>query len=126
MLSSLKDIARRLKTQVVTLYFVGRDHRTPLFTKLVVAGVVAYALSPIDLVPDFIPVLGILDDLILLPLGITLALRLTPEIILRDCTQRAQDTMLNKMPRSRKAALFIVACWLLAALLGCKLLFDRL
>ena len=78
MLERLKSEARRLKSEVLVLYFAARHPGTPWYAKLLVVLVVAYVFSPIDLVPDFIPVLGILDDLILVPLGIALALRLIP------------------------------------------------
>lgn len=78
-------------------------------------GVVAYALSPIDLIPDFIPILGYLDDLILVPLGIALAVKMIPEAVLVDCRIRAQ--IASDKPTNRKAAAIIVAIWLAAAAL---------
>src|SRR5262245_45141629 len=75
-LAILHQRARRLKAEIWALYLAARDLRTPWYAKLLVAGIVAYACSPIDLIPDFVPVLGYLDDLVLLPLGIALAMRL--------------------------------------------------
>ena len=81
--------ARELRREVYALYFACRDPRTPWYAKWLVAGVVAYALSPIDLIPDFIPVLGQLDDLILVPLGIAIAIRLIPTEVLAECRAKA-------------------------------------
>jgi uncharacterized membrane protein YkvA (DUF1232 family) len=114
MASSLRQRARALKSEIVVLYFAVRDPRTPLIAKLVAGLVVAYALSPIDLIPDFIPVLGLLDDVILVPLGIALCLRLIPEPILMEARQRA--AALAAKPRSYAAAAVIVIVW--AAVLG--------
>ena len=74
----LRDRAKKLKTETRALYLAGRDPRTPWYARLLAAVVVAYALSPIDLIPDFIPVLGYLDDLVLVPLGIALAIKMIP------------------------------------------------
>jgi len=110
----LRDKARLLRSEVLTLYFAVRDPRTPLVAKLVAGLVVAYALSPIDLMPDFIPVLGYLDDLVLLPLGIALALRLVPDAVIADARVRAVH--LADKPKSWLAAAVIVALWLIASL----------
>ena len=77
------------------------------------AGIVTYALSPIDLIPDFVPVLGYLDDLILIPLGIALAIKLVPHPVLAECRARAQETIQNGKPMSRVAGAVIVAIWLI-------------
>ena len=90
MLKRLRRWARSLKAETMVLYFAVRDPRTPLAARLVAAAVVAYALSPIDLIPDFIPVLGLLDDALILPLGIALALRLVPAPVLADARAKAQ------------------------------------
>lgn len=92
-----------------------RDPRTPWHAKLVIAIVVAYALSPIDLIPDFIPVLGYLDDLLLLPLGIFLALKLIPTAVLADARQAAQRAN-GHLPQSRVAAIVIIALWMISAI----------
>ncbi len=97
------------------MYLACRDPRTPWYAKVFAAGVVAYALSPIDLIPDFIPILGYLDDLILVPLGIALAVKMIPDAVLVDCRIRAQAA--SERPTSRKAAAIIVAIWLAAAAL---------
>ena len=97
------------------LYFAARDARTPWYAKLLAGMVVAYALSPIDLIPDFIPVLGYLDDLILVPAGIALTLRLVPAEVLAEARLRAEKTL--ERPRSIAAAAAIVALWILLAAL---------
>jgi uncharacterized membrane protein YkvA (DUF1232 family) len=82
-----------------------------------VAGIVAYAFSPIDLIPDFIPVLGYLDDLILLPLGIAFAIKLVPHSVLAECRARAQETIQNGNPVNRVAGAVIILIWLVLAAL---------
>src|SRR5712691_3572734 len=86
----LKARAHLLKRDTIALYLVARDPRTPWYAKVLAAAVVAYALSPIDLIPDFIPVLGYLDDLILVPAGIALVLRLVPAEVMADCREQAR------------------------------------
>jgi len=111
--------ARRLKQDVLVLWIAARSPETPLLAKLVAGAVAAYALSPIDLIPDFIPVLGYLDDLLLVPLGIYVALRMIPPDLLSEFRTRAA-TMADR-PRSRWGAWVIVATWLLAAVIGATL-----
>jgi uncharacterized membrane protein YkvA (DUF1232 family) len=103
-----KARARQLKADVYALYFACRDPRTPWYAKLLAAVVVAYALSPIDLIPDFIPILGYLDDLILVPLGILAVVKLIPPEVLGECRERAAEA--TSRPTSWIAAVFIVAC----------------
>jgi uncharacterized membrane protein YkvA (DUF1232 family) len=117
LLAELKQRARHLKAETVALYLAARDPRTPWYVKLLVAGIVAYAFSPIDLIPDFVPVLGYLDDLILIPLGIALAIKLVPHSVLAECRTRAQETMQNGKPVSRVAGAVIVVIWLVLAAL---------
>lgn len=113
MKARLADWARRLKRQALTVYFAARDPRTPWPVRLLALAVAAYAFSPIDLIPDFIPVLGLLDDLLLVPLGVALVLWLTPRIV-HDDARRAADAA-SARPLSRAAALVIVALWALTA-----------
>ena len=116
-MSRLKNWARALKRDIVALSLAARDPRTPWYAKALALGVAAYALSPIDLIPDFIPVLGYLDDLILLPAGIALAIHLIPAEVMKDCRERAEQ--LERRPRSRVAAAVIATVWLgLVALVG--------
>ncbi|MEO8271393.1 MAG: YkvA family protein [Aureliella sp.] len=109
-LQRMKAWAQSLKLEVLALYLAYRDPRTPWFAKLVAALVVAYALSPIDLIPDPIPVIGYLDDLILLPLGILLARRLIPFDVMEDCRIRAKEHAWPKV--NLIAAIAIVLIWL--------------
>jgi uncharacterized membrane protein YkvA (DUF1232 family) len=117
LLAELKQRACHLKAETGALYLAARDPRTPWYAKLLVAGIVAYAFSPIDLIPDFVPVLGYLDDLILIPLGIALAIKLVPHSVLAECRTRAQETMQNGKPVSRVAGAVIVVIWLVLAAL---------
>jgi uncharacterized membrane protein YkvA (DUF1232 family) len=110
----LAEWAHALKRESLALYYAARDPRTPWYAKVVAGAVVAYALSPIDLIPDFIPVLGYLDDLLLLPLGIWLALGLVPAPVLADARRRAEATL--ERPTSRTAAVVIVAIWVVGAI----------
>ena len=117
-LATLHQRARRLKAEIWALYLAARDPRTPWYAKLLVAGIVAYACSPVDLIPDFVPVLGYLDDLVLLPLGIALAMRLVPPAVLVECRARAQATLQNGKHISWVAGAMIVVIWLGCAVLG--------
>lgn len=96
------------------LYLACRDPRVPTLAKVVIGVVVAYALSPIDLVPDFIPVLGLVDDLLLLPLGVWLAVRLVPPDVWRACRARAADRT-EELPVNRRAAIVIILLWVAGA-----------
>jgi len=117
LLAKLKQRARHLKAETLALYLAARDPRTPWYAKLLAAGIVAYAFSPIDLIPDFVPVLGYLDDLILIPAGIALAIRLVPDSVLADCRAQAQKTVKNGKPVSRIAGVVIVVIWIALAAL---------
>ncbi|HYT85565.1 MAG TPA: YkvA family protein [Burkholderiales bacterium] len=112
LLSNLQQRARDLKTETIALYLAARHPDTPWYAKLLVATIAAYALSPIDLIPDFIPVLGYLDDIILIPLGIALAVRMIPHPILEECRARAQDITARGWPVSRIAGAVIVVLWI--------------
>jgi uncharacterized membrane protein YkvA (DUF1232 family) len=124
LLQRLKDRAGVLKRDTYALYLAARDPRTPWYAKLLAAGVIAYALSPFDLIPDFIPVLGYLDDLILVPAGIALVLRLVPAEVLADCREQA-DTMAER-PISRVGAALMIGLWLAVAVWGLLFLRDLL
>lgn len=105
-----KDWAHRIRRDVVALWLAARDPRVPLPAKLVAGAVAAYALSPIDLIPDFIPVLGYLDDLIIVPLGIMLAVKLIPACLMQELRQEAARRA--ELPVSRAAAVAIGGAWL--------------
>jgi uncharacterized membrane protein YkvA (DUF1232 family) len=109
----LKVRARALKAEVYALYLAIRDPGTPWYAKALGALVVGYALSPIDLIPDFIPGLGLLDDLILVPAGIALVLRLVPREVMARCRERAAVELAGKKLVSRTAMVAILLLWLL-------------
>ncbi|MFD2753939.1 YkvA family protein [Comamonas terrae] len=116
--NTLKTWARRVKRDGITLWFAGRHPRTPWYAKALGLFVVAYALSPIDLIPDFIPVLGYVDDVLLLPALIWLTVRLLPPDVLTACRQQADAWMQAEgaKPQSRAGAVLIVILWLLMGL----------
>ena len=110
-----KRWAGRLKAEVYALYLAYKDPRVPWYARIFAACVVGYAFSPIDLIPDPLPVLGYLDDLILIPLGVALAIRMIPEDVLAECRERARAA--EGRPVNRIAAAVVVVIWLsLAAL----------
>jgi uncharacterized membrane protein YkvA (DUF1232 family) len=109
----MKSWARALKGDIATLWLAAHSPRVPWHAKAVAAATVAYALSPIDLIPDFIPLLGYLDDLVIVPLGIFLAVRLIPADILSDLRREAGST--ERLPASRAGMVAIVLIWLGAA-----------
>jgi uncharacterized membrane protein YkvA (DUF1232 family) len=113
-IDALKAWARSVKRDVVALWLAARDPRVPWYAKALAAAVAAYALSPIDLIPDFIPVIGYLDDLIIVPLGILLAVRLIPPDVMGEL--RSEATARSR-PTSRAGLAIIVALWLLSAAL---------
>jgi uncharacterized membrane protein YkvA (DUF1232 family) len=117
LLTELKQRARRLKAETFALYLAVRHPGTPWYAKLFVAGIVAYAFSPIDLIPDFVPVLGYLDDLILIPMGIALAIRMVPPSVLAECRAQAQKVMSQGKPVSRIAGAVILVIWITLAAL---------
>lgn len=118
-LGEWKRWAGRLKSETYALYLAYRDPRVPWYAKLFAALVVGYAFSPIDLIPDSIPVLGYLDDLILVPLGVALAVRMIPEDVLSESRQKAREMVeRGERPVSRAAAAVIVVLWLALAVLG--------
>jgi uncharacterized membrane protein YkvA (DUF1232 family) len=120
-LAALKQRARQLKGEVLALNLAYRDRRTPWYARLVAALVLAYALSPIDLIPDFIPLLGYLDDLILVPAGIALALKLIPPAVMQDARQQAEALLGQKQPLRWGGVAIITAAWLLALYLAIRL-----
>lgn len=112
-----KERAQQLKAQTYTLYLAYRDPHTPWYARVWAALVVGYAFSPIDLIPDFIPILGYLDDLVLIPLGVALAIKLIPPEVMVNCRARAEIELREDKPVSWVAAAVIMVVWLgLAAL----------
>lgn len=110
-IQSWKTKARQLKIEVYTLYLAYRDPRLPWYAKAFIALVVGYALSPIDLIPDFIPVLGYLDDLVLIPLGVFLALKMIPPEMIEEKRAAARESLENGKPMGRAVAVVIVLLW---------------
>jgi uncharacterized membrane protein YkvA (DUF1232 family) len=116
-------MAPRLRREALVVWLAARDPRVPWYAKALALLVAAYALSPIDLIPDFIPVLGLLDDLVLVPAGVSLVLRLVPDDVL--AALRAEAARRTERPVSRVAAAAIVALWLLVAALAVWLVAAR-
>ena len=122
MIERWRSWARSLKRAIRVLYLAARHPLTPWYAKLLAAVVVAYALSPIDLIPDPVPVLGYLDDLVLLPLGLWLTIRLIPPQVWSECEARVSSTPDLALPHSRTAAVMIVALWLVAIYFAARML----
>jgi uncharacterized membrane protein YkvA (DUF1232 family) len=122
-LSRLRGWAARLRRDVVAVYFAARDPRTPPIVRMLALGIAAYALSPIDLIPDFIPVLGYLDDLVIVPAGLYVVIRLLPPAVLIASREKALAAL--QRPRSRVAAVVFVLIWLVGAALMVQLLMRR-
>ena len=114
---SWKERVQALKKETFTLYLAWRHPRVPWYAKVLALLVVGYALSPIDLIPDFIPVLGYLDDLVLIPLGIMLVVRLIPEEVLVECRRQSEEVVGRATHLAKVAAVVIVAIWILTAAL---------
>ena len=117
MISTWQRRSRRLKAETYALYLAYRHPGTPWYAKAFTALVVTYAFSPIDLIPDFIPVLGYLDDLVLIPLGIALALKMIPAPVMAECRAQAQAELRDGKPVNWLMAGVIVAIWLGVAVL---------
>jgi len=111
-MSRLRNWARTLKRQTLIVYFAARDARTPWFPRVLALAIAAYALSPIDLIPDFIPVLGYLDDVIIVPVGLWFVLRLIPAEVIADSHAKAEAA--TERPVSRSMAVAIVVIWAIA------------
>ncbi len=109
MLARLRGWAKSLKRDAILLWLAARDPRTPLAAKAVAGFAAAYAFSPIDLIPDFIPILGLLDDLVILPLAIGFALKMIPPALIGEFRRKA--AAMAERPTSRTAALVVAAVW---------------
>lgn len=112
LLNSLKERARDLKRDTLALWIAYRDPRTRWYARVFSAVVVAYALSPIDLIPDFVPILGYLDDLILIPAGIALALKMIPAEVMADARVKAEEEFKGSRPANWIFAVLIILIWL--------------
>nr|WP_246629006.1 YkvA family protein [Mesobacillus maritimus] len=112
----IKAWAKNLKRQTFVLYLAYKDNRVPWYAKLFIIGVVSYAFSPIDLIPDFIPILGFLDEVIILPLGIMFALKMIPQEVIANCETEANRMMENEKPRNWLVGILIILLWSLLIL----------
>jgi len=110
LLARAQDWARRVKRDAVAVYFAARDPRTPMLARWLALAIAAYALSPIDLIPDFIPILGYLDDLLIVPVGLLMVIRMLPPEVLAASRERANALLAR--PTSHAAAVFMVVVWL--------------
>ena len=122
---NLKKRAQQLKTDIPALFFALKQKQTPWPAKLLAGLTLAYALSPIDLIPDFIPVLGYLDDLIILPVMVYFTIKLIPPEVLEDCRNQSKDLWANGKPKKWYYALPIIAVWLLVLWLILRAVFFR-
>ena len=114
----MKNKARLLKTEFYAIYLAYKDPRVPWYARIFAVCVVGYAFSPIDLIPDPIPVIGYLDDLILVPLGIFLVLKMIPKEVMAECREQARVVMLKDKPVNWIAAIVIIGIWVVLALLS--------
>jgi uncharacterized membrane protein YkvA (DUF1232 family) len=124
MLHKIKTWVIRLKRQIFILYYAYKDDRVHWYAKVFTACIVGYAFSPIDLIPDFIPILGYLDEVILLPLGIWLALKMVPKEVLSDCEFKAEEMMRKGKPKNWIGGSIILLIWLIITAWGFYLLFN--
>ena len=116
---SWKRRARRLKAETYTLYLAYRHPHTPWYAKVFAALIVGYVFSPIDPIPDFIPIVGLLDELVVVPIGVILARKMIPEGVFAECREKAREVAEGEKPVSRVAAVVVVvAVWLLCAALA--------
>ncbi|QPQ30607.1 YkvA family protein [Lysinibacillus sp. JNUCC 51] len=124
LISKLKVFAKKLKQNLFVLYLSYKDPRSPWYAKLVAILVVAYAFSPIDLIPDFIPVLGYLDDLIIVPLGIVFALKLIPPHVVEDNEEAAEKLKLSGKPKNWFVGILFIIIWIIFAAWISKIIFH--
>jgi len=115
LIERLKAWVKKLHNETYALYFAARDPRVPWYAKALAAFVVAHTFSPIDLIPDFIPVLGFLDDLIITPVGLWLAIRMIPPEVMQDARRQAAEQLLNGKIISKAGLVMVIAIWLLLA-----------
>lgn len=113
LVSEIREKAKGIKKEIGALYLAYKRPDVPRYAKLVSILVVGYALSPIDLIPDFIPILGYLDDLILVPLGIALAIKLIPKDIMNECRQQAENIFSKGKPQNWVAGGIIICIWII-------------
>lgn len=114
MFDRLKNWASHLKKETYALYFAYRDPRVPWYVKALIAFVVAHTLSPIDLIPDFIPVLGYLDDLIITPLGLAIALKLIPAVVMEEARLKAESSLIDGGNIKRRGLIIVISIWIVS------------
>jgi uncharacterized membrane protein YkvA (DUF1232 family) len=124
--TSLKIKAKQLKSEIYALYLAYRDPRTPWYAKAFAAFILGYVLSPIDLIPDFIPVIGYLDDLVIVPAGIALLIKMIPKEVMEECRAKARSQPDRKKLRNWTGAAVIIIVWLVAAYFVVRLLIGLL
>ena len=125
MLTQLKKWAKLMRRDLLVLYLAGRDPRVPWYCKIMALATAAYAFSPIDLIPDFIPVVGYLDDIIILPVAIALTLKLIPNDLIVDLRQKADLRQIDTRQSGIVGSICIIIVWLVMAILLIRLLFIR-
>lgn len=113
LINRLKIKVKDLKKETYTLYLVYKDSRVSWWKRLFLGLVIGYSFCPIDLIPDFIPILGYLDDFIIIPLGIFIAIKLIPEEIFLECREKAMEENIQNIPIGRKTAIVIVFIWVI-------------
>ena len=123
-IEGLKQRAKQLKLETHAIYLAYKDPRVPWYARIFAACVVGYAFSPIDLIPDPIPILGYLDDFILIPLGVVLALKMIPKEVMAECRERSQVIMLQGKPVNRITAIVIIAIWIIFAAIAIVFMFN--
>ena len=123
-IKSWRTKSNQLQSEIVALYLAYKHRRTPWYAKVLAALIIGYALSPIDFIPDFIPVIGYLDDLIIVPAGIILLIKIIPIDVLEECRAKARSDFLNKKPKNWIAAFIIILIWLLAIYLTLRLIWP--
>ena len=121
-----RDRLRQLKKETFVLFLACRDARTPWYAKVTAAVVVAYAFSPIDLIPDFIPVIGLLDDMVLIPLGVVLVRWMVPAQVMDDCRVSAESAFEQGKPVNWAAAVVIVVIWIVLLYLSYRVVREWL
>ena len=118
MMQAWKRRARKLKAEAYTLYLAYRHPRTPWYAKVFAALIVGYVFSPIDPIPDFIPIVGLLDELVVVPIGVIIAREMIPEDVFEECREKARQVEEGEKPVSRVAAVVVVAIWILCVALA--------
>ena len=118
MMQSWKRRARQLSAQTYTLYLAYRHPKTPWYAKLLAALIVGYVFSPIDPIPDFIPGVGLLDEMVVVPIGVWMATKMVPQVVLEECQEKASAVALGEKRVSRMAAVMVVGVWLVCVALA--------